>query len=230
MYTKLLFTLVLFGINASVFASNSANAYIPPDGVTVLSDISYGADETQTFDVYMPTKRTKDAPVIFMVHGGAWEGGDKARLDEFENKVAHWVTKGFVLISTNYRTMPKLRPVEQTEDIETALRFTQRYAYDWGGDSDKFILMGHSSGAHLVSLVSANYDKLISRGIKPWIGTVSLDISGYDIIKKVTAPEPSQFYKEKFGDSVEYIVKASPYHVLNSKIPAFLAGMFHSKC
>ena len=60
MYAKLLFTLALFGINASVLASNSSNTYTPPNGVTLVSDISYGADEAQAFDVYMPTKKTKE--------------------------------------------------------------------------------------------------------------------------------------------------------------------------
>ncbi|WP_053042793.1 hypothetical protein [Thalassomonas actiniarum] len=57
----------------------------------------------------------------------------------------------------------------------------------------------------------------------PWLGTISLDISGYDIVKKITGPNPSEFYKKKFSESPDYWQKASPFHALNNKIPPFLA-------
>lgn len=222
MYAKILLRLLAVGMSFSVLAKNASNGYTPPSGIKVLSDIPYGKDANQTLDVYIPTD-AKDAPVIFMVHGGAWQGGDKAIKSEVENKIAHWVTRGFIFISTNYRTLPKIRPVEQTKDVEAALLFSQESVREWGGSPEKFILMGHSSGAHLVSLVSSNYNTIMGNGIIPWLGTISLDISGYDIVKKIIGPNPSEFYKEKFGESPHYWEKASPFHALTDKIPPFLA-------
>ena len=196
--------------------------YALPSGMKLLSDIPYGKDKDQTLDVYIPAD-AKDAPVIFMVHGGAWSGGDKANKSEVENKVAHWVTKGFVFISTNYRTLPKIGPVGQAKDVEAALLFSQERAPEWGGSPEKFILMGHSSGAHLVSLVSSNYSTITRNRIIPWLGTISMDISGYDVVKKITSPTPSEFYKEKFGENPIYWEKASPFYALSDKIPPFLA-------
>lgn len=192
------------------------------NSVEVLKDIRYGEDKAQTFDVYIPTK-VKDAPVIFMIHGGAWSGGDKADKGNVENKVAHWTNKGFIFVSTNYRTLPAVAPIGQAKDIERSLRFAQQQASSWGGSADKFILMGHSSGAHLASLVSANYLSLVGNGVKPWLGTVSIDISGYDIVKKVFGETPSKFYQDKFGKELDYLKKASPLHRLTDKIPPFLA-------
>ena len=222
MYAKILLGLLAVGISFSVLAKTVSNSYTPPSDIKVLSDISYGQDTDQTLDVYIPSD-AKDAPVIFMVHGGAWSGGDKANKPEFENKVAHWVSKGFIFISTNYRTLPKVKPVEQTKDIVAALGFSQTNSRKWGGSPEKFILMGHSSGAHLVSLVSSNYNRIRGNGVMPWLGTISLDISGYDIVKKVTGPNPSEFYKEKFGENPDHLKKASPFHALVDKIPPFLA-------
>ena len=56
---------------------NSQGQATLPDGVTVERDIAYGSDKRQSFDVYIP-KQAKSAPVIFMVHGGAWRLGDKS--------------------------------------------------------------------------------------------------------------------------------------------------------
>lgn len=199
-----------------------SNAYALDDNIKILTDLSYGKDKAQKLDVYLPTE-AKDAPIIFMIHGGAWSGGDKANKSEVENKVAHWVNKGFIFISTNYRTLPKVDPIGQAKDIEAALFYAQQNAAKWGGSPDKFILIGHSSGAHLVSLVSANFSHLIDNGVTPWLGTISLDISGYDIVSKVAGANPSSFYQEKFGKDLDYLTKASPLHVLTNKIPSFLA-------
>lgn len=109
----------------------SSHIYALSTGMTVLADIPYGKDVDQVLDVYIPAD-AKNAPVIFMVHGGAWSGGDKADKPEFENKVAHWVTQGFIFISINYRTLPKIRPIEQTKDVEAALLFSQKNVSEWG--------------------------------------------------------------------------------------------------
>ena len=50
----------------------ATKGYAYSSGIKVLSDIPYGKDADQTLDVYIPTD-AKDAPVIFMVHGGAWQ-------------------------------------------------------------------------------------------------------------------------------------------------------------
>ena len=63
----------------------SSHTYALSSGMKVLSDIRYGKDVDQVLDVYIPAD-AKGAPVIFMVHGGAWSRGDKADKPEFENK------------------------------------------------------------------------------------------------------------------------------------------------
>ncbi|MEO1241650.1 MAG: alpha/beta hydrolase [Pseudomonadota bacterium] len=199
----------------------SSNAYALPSNVKVLSDIAYGKEDKQTLDVYIPVG-AKDAPVIFMVHGGGWRGGDKARAAEFENKVAHWGTKGFVFISTNYRTLPENRPVGQAKDVVAALLFSQENVREWGGSPEKFILMGHSAGAHLISLVSSNNADVAKSGLTPWLGTVSLD-TPYDLVKRMTSPNPPEIYKRVFSENPDYWEKASPFYSLTDKLPPFLA-------
>lgn len=194
-------------------------AYAVSSDIAVLKDVSYGAANKQTLDVYYPSNKTKDAPVIFMVHGGAWRIGDKASKSVVRNKVNHWVSKGFILISINYRMLPKTRPIEQAKDVEKALIFSQQRIREWGGSADKFVLMGHSAGAHLVSLISVRPDPQIL----PWLGTVALDSAAYDIVKIMNSGSPPRFYKRAFGRVPSYWNAASPLHVLNAKTPSFLA-------
>jgi len=81
--------------------------------------------------------------------------------------------------------LPEARPLEQAEDIKKALVFAQQKAPEWGGSADKFILMGHSAGAHLISLISVKS----SAGIKPWLGTIALDSAAYDVTKIMPPPQ-----------------------------------------
>ena len=94
----------------------------------VLRNVPYGPDKLQAMDVYLPAEsnvEAKAAPVILMVHGGAWRFGDKRYPPVFENKVARWVPKGFIFVSVNYPMVPESDPVEQADDIARALAAVQ---------------------------------------------------------------------------------------------------------
>ena len=192
-----------------------------PAGVRVLRDVSYGNDTLQRMDVYLPRQVTS-APVILMVHGGAWRLGDKEESAVVENKVARWVPKGFIFISANYRLLPKADPLEQAQDIARALAAAQNKASGWGGDPEKFILMGHSAGAHLVALLTANPSLAYRQGAKPWLGTVALDSAAYDVVLLMGARH-ARFYDRAFTDDPLYWKKVSPFHVLSASARPFLA-------
>lgn len=190
--------------------------------VNVIRDVPYGADQQQRLDVYRP-KDADNAPVIFMVHGGAWRIGDKASGGVVRNKVSHWVSKGFVFISVNYRLVPDAAPLQQAKDVESALRFSQKQARKWGGSPDRFILMGHSAGAHLVSLIASRGQQELGGGVKPWLGVVAIDSAAYDIVEIMTSRRPPRFYKKAFGTHQAYWKVASPIYALSGKRAPFLA-------
>ena len=192
-----------------------------PDGVTVERDIAYGSDKKQSFDVYIP-KQAKGAPVIFMVHGGAWRLGDKSNRSVIEHKVARWVPKGFIFISTNYRMLPGTDPVEQAKDVARAIAVAQAKAESWGGDSNEFILMGHSAGAHLVALLATDHELSSTLVKKSWLGTVALDSAAYDVVQIMEKPH-FRLYDQAFGSDKQYWKAASPFYALTKKTRPILA-------
>src|ERR1051325_4602959 len=153
--------------------SLAASAAVP-DGIKVLRDVAYGPAKLQTMDVYLPPK-PQGAPIILMVHGGAWAFGDKSNPQVYENKVARWVPRGFIFVSIDYPMVPDGTPVQQADDVARAMAAVQKAAPVWGGDPDSLILMGHSAGAHLVSLLNADPGRATRLGVKTWLGTISLD-------------------------------------------------------
>jgi len=192
-----------------------------PAGAVLKSDIAYGNDEDQRMDAYIPAN-AQNAPVIFMVHGGGWKRGDKAMNRVVENKVKRWLPKGIIFVSTNYRMVPKADPLVQANDIALALAKAQSLAPSWGGDSKRFVIMGHSAGAHLVALITATPSIVKQQGTQPWLGTVMLDSGGYDIEKTMTGRHMG-LYDNAFGKDPKFWQSVSPTYQLTQKTVPMLA-------
>lgn len=194
---------------------DSDNKLYNPENSTVQRNISYGADGAQSFDVYIP-KNAQNAPVILMVHGGAWRMGDKAMSRVVENKANRWLPKGIIFVSVNYRMLPKADPLAQANDVALALAKAQSLASSWGGNSKRFVIMGHSAGAHLVALISANPSIAKQQGAQPWLGTAMLDSAGYDI-EKTMLSKHMPLYDKAFGNDSAFWKSTSPIDQLKQK-------------
>ncbi len=192
-----------------------------PDGVVLTPDVAYGLHSRQRFDVYSPQGATS-APVLFMVHGGAWRIGDKGARAVVENKVARWVPKGVLLVSTNYRMLPEADALAQVDDVAQALVRAQAEAERRGGDRSRFVLMGHSAGAHLVALLTASPERALRLGATPWLGAVLLDSAALDVVEVMERPH-LPFYDQAFGADPARWRAASPFHQLHAAPAPLLA-------
>ncbi|MGN6381059.1 MAG: alpha/beta hydrolase [Dyella sp.] len=192
-----------------------------PAGTRLVRDVAYGSDPRQRFDVYAPAQAL-DAPVILMVHGGGWRRGDKAMPGVVANKVAYWVPRGAVVISVNYRMLPDTPPLEQARDVARALALAQRRAREWGGNPARFVLMGHSAGAHLVALLAARPELAGEQGARPWRGTVSLDSACLDVVQTMRGRH-FLLYDEAFGANPADWLAVSPFQQLRAAPAPFLA-------
>ena len=69
-------------------------------GPLIKRNIAYAdpAHERQVLDVYSP-REAKNLPVVFWIHGGGWQAGDKTSV---QLKPQVFVDKGFVFVSTNW--------------------------------------------------------------------------------------------------------------------------------
>jgi len=175
-----------------------------------LRDIPYGSDTRQRMDVYLPAQSTSNAPVIFMVHGGGWRTGGKGETAVVENKVPYFTGRGYIFVTINYRMLPDADPYVQAQDVALALAAAQAKAAGWGGDPRRFVLMGHSAGAHLVALLSAQPS--LAAG-SHWLGTVALDSGALDV-PEIMEHRHMRLYDEAFGSDPAFWRKVSPAHAL----------------
>lgn len=205
-----------FGERAHARLSAHANTELPP-GMRRIADLAYGRDPAQRLDAYLPEH--PNGRVIVMVHGGGWRRGDKAMPPVVDNKLAHWGARGDVFVSVDYRLLPQADPLQQAGDVAAALGYVQRHAREWGADPSNIVLMGHSAGAHLVALLSANPG--LAKNAAPWRATVALDSAAFDVPALMRGRHPP-LYDQAFGRDPAHWRAASPQQNLTAKAPPML--------
>lgn len=193
-------------------ASRQERAVAVPAGSVALRNLAYGPDPAQRFDLYLPARATA-APVVFYVHGGGWANGDKTNRG-LANKLAHWLPKGYAVISTNYRMLPVAMPLEQARDVARAVALAQRRAGEWKLDPARVVLMGHSAGAHLVALLGADPRLLAEAGASPPLAVVALDSGALDVPALMAQPRLPRLYRDAFGADPAYWRSVSPQQQL----------------
>jgi arylformamidase len=193
-------------------------------GGKVLRDVAYGSDPKQRMDVYLPPQPQGSgaAPVIFMVHGGAWRTGDKRMSRVVDNKAARWLPKGVVFVSVNNRLLPEADPLDQVRDVAQALAVAQGQAAHWGADPQQFVLMGHSAGAHLVALLASSPTLGSDAGAKAWLGTVALDSAALDV-PSIMRRKHYRLYNAAFGTDPAFWAASSPLQQLHAGAKPLLA-------
>lgn len=124
-------------------APDALNRVISTRGLKVVPDQRYGPHERNLLDVYAPAS-AQGAPTVLFVHGGSWQGGDKAIYRFVGESLAR---AGYVTGVMNYRLAPQNRYPTYVQDTAAALRWLRDHAGDFGGNPDDLFVVGHSAGA-----------------------------------------------------------------------------------
>jgi arylformamidase len=151
--------------------------------------------------------RKRSRPVVVWIHGGGWRKGDKhigAR-----KKARLFTGARYVFASLNYRLssapFDPARPdpsrvmfPAHPHDVGEALGWLKRNVGRYGGDRRRLILIGHSAGAHLASLVATDPGYLRAHGVgrRRVLGFVSLDGPAFDI---AIAADPATSHRSRAG-------------------------------
>lgn len=211
-----------------------ALAFLPiARGQDVKRDIPYAspAQERQVLDVYSP-RGAKNLPVVFWIHGGGWQAGDKSSI---QNKPQAFVDKGFVFVSTNYRLLPNVDMGTIIRDVAKSIRWVHDHVAEYGGDPKRLVVGGHSAGAQLAAIVCTDDRYLKAEGLGLDIVKACAPVDGdtYDVPAIVETgearrrahgqPQPKMGHREKFGnDPSKHRDYSAVTHVARGKgIPPF---------
>jgi len=201
---------------------------------TVTQNIPYvpNGHERHVLDIYAPAE-AKNLPVVFWIHGGGWQAGDKTSVQE---KPKAFTDQGFVFVSTNYRLLPTVEMDAIIKDIAKSIRWTHDNIAKYGGDPKRILVMGHSAGAQLAALICIDDRYLKAEGLDLSIlkGCVPVDGDTYDVPAIIETaetrnrvhglPQPTYGHRAKFGnDPAKHIDYSAVTHIASGKsIPPFL--------
>jgi arylformamidase len=140
-------------------------------------DVRYGDGPGETLDIFPTT--TQDAPVLVFIHGGWWRALDKA---DFSFVAPLFVRGGAMVVLPNYALCPAVTVEHITLQMVRALAWVWRHAALYGGNPRRIVLVGHSAGGHLATM-------LLSCAWRDWAGDLpanlvrsALSVSGvYDL-------------------------------------------------
>ncbi len=193
---------------------------------------SYGDHERHVLDVSAP-KGAKGLPVVFWIHGGGWQAGDKS---DVQLKPTWFTEKGYVFVSINYRLLPAVDMGTIVRDVAKAARWVRSHIAEHGGDPDRLYVMGHSAGAQLAALICTDERYLRAEGVPLTAvrGCVPVDGDTFDIPAIIEVAETrwrvhglpaAKFgHREKFGnDPAKHKDFSAVTHAAKGKnIPPFL--------
>ncbi len=176
-----------------------------------------------TLDIYS-FKDARNVPVLIYVHGGGWQVGSKSRVHakpDFFNRL------GFIFVSVEYRMVPDVRVEDQLDDIDRAIGWVAANIGRYGGSANNISLMGHSAGAHLVTMAAvapqANARALLRTGALKAV--IANDTRAYDISRIAASARGGQLPKllaTVFGQDKARWQRLSPLYQINGAAPAFL--------
>ncbi|MEO7319657.1 MAG: alpha/beta hydrolase [Chthoniobacteraceae bacterium] len=188
--------------------------------------------ERQVLDIYSPPN-AKNLPVVFWIHGGGWQAGDKS---DVKLKPQWFLDRGFVVVSTNYRLLPDVDMGTLIRDVAKSFAWVQQHIAEHGGDPRRVLVGGHSAGAQLAAILCTDDRYLRAEGVSldVLLGCVPVDGDTYDIPAIIETaetrlrvhgfPPPKNGHRQKFGLTPENHKDFSAVtHIARGKgIPPFL--------
>ena len=144
---------VLFLVLLNLAQTRAQTAGSAQTKLKVTRDLPYAepADPRQKVDVY-PPEGAKNLPVVFWIHGGGWQAGDRTNI---QAKPQAFADKGFVFVSTGYRLLTNVEMGTLFRDIAKSVRWVHEHIAEHGGDPKRILVMGHSAGAQLAALIAS---------------------------------------------------------------------------
>jgi len=199
-----------------------------------------GGPSENLLDIYTPRNHAAGPrPIAIWVHGGGWFQGSKVNV--VKAKARAFVRRGFIFASVNYRRSPgvgtalsyapqRVRHPAAVNDVARAVAWLDGRARRFGGDPRRVILLGHSAGAQIVSLLGTNPRFIRNAGMDPERirGVIALDPVGLDLDRIASEPGGSREGTRSTYQTMVWNAFAAPWEADFEKIIRAASPLTHA--
>lgn len=194
----------VLGLISFVFQSCNTKfrVWVGTNNEQKIYNLKYGEHKRQKMDVFLPSDYPQDAPVVLLIHGGAWKYGKKEHMIHIQKMLFN---HNIPSININYRLVSKSKKItyrEQLEDINAVITKFNELADKAELQPDNYILLGESAGGHLALLYGYQNPERIK--------------------KIISMSAPTDFYSPEYLNSF-YSKYSSP------TVQAVVGAKFHRK-
>lgn len=138
---------------------------------------------------YYGKKEQRNAPILFLMHGGGFSSGHAGNEDALCCRLAE--SMNLCVVSVNYRETPEFPYPAALHDVYDVVLYFSRNAQRFGIDPARILLMGNSAGANLATVVAMTAKKSGDF-------SVCCQILGYPYLDCATPPKQKKYYEIDF--------------------------------
>ncbi len=196
---------------------------VPASEVVVTEHLYAMAGPKQLeLDLYQQKNVLAPQPLIVMIHGGSWNGGNKEQLAKTNRRLAQ---EGYSVAAINYRHAPKFKSPAAVEDTFRALDFLKADAEKLHLDISRIVLIGRSAGGQ-IALSAAYADREPGiQGVVAFYAPADL-VLGYDVPSRRLVLNSRKVLEDYLGGSPaqnpDGYAAASPTNFVNASTPPTL--------
>lgn len=180
-------------------------------------------DESRQLDLLVP-KGPAQMPVMVIVHGGAWTSGGR-KATNVQNVAEWFAQRGFIAVPLDSRLVPEVSIFDLIRDVAKGVAWVYRHVEEYGGDPQRIYLLGHSSGAHVNSMLACDRQYLNSLAVPESVPAGVIAIAGvYDLreIGKASTIIGRPAVRILVGTDEELRRQISPVVFVRAGVPPFL--------
>ncbi len=164
-------------------------------------DLRWGRDAKESLDIYRPASASPPAgwPVVVYVHGGAW-----LILDKSSSAFAApaFTDAGCLFVAMGFHTALTVDFGAMVERVRYGIDWLAQHIHLYGGDPARIVLIGHSSGTHLVGQCLTHSGQSDALHARPLAG--ALLVSGLGDLEPVRLSYRNQRLKLSAPDARRY--------------------------
>jgi arylformamidase len=163
--------------HADIFRRWTQASALTRAGTRSRLDLRYAEGAAGGVDLFLPEAPVpaQPVPVLVFIHGGYWRSLDKSM---FSFVAPAFCAEGAMVVVPDYPLCPAVTIEQITLRLAHLVAWVWRHAAEHGGDPARIVLVGHSAGGHLATMLLSCRWKEFDAGLPAAPLTGALSISG----------------------------------------------------